>query len=61
MPQLSPISWISVFVFLVGMMANMSIINWWYGSSDYEVWQVKVSTGVGYSRLFIWGKNFSKV
>nr|UWM10869.1 ATP synthase F0 subunit 8 [Tchangsinaia piscicula] len=61
MPQLSPVSWVSVFVFLVGMMVNMSIINWWYGASDYEVGRVGVKAKTGCSRLFIWGKNFGGV
>nr|UWM10841.1 ATP synthase F0 subunit 8 [Pseudocuneopsis capitata] len=60
MPQLSPVSWISVFVFLVSMMANMAIINWWYGMDDYDVEQSKVSITGKNTRLFIWGKNFGK-
>nr|AQM37793.1 ATP synthase F0 subunit 8 [Unio tumidus]AQM37807.1 ATP synthase F0 subunit 8 [Unio tumidus]AQM37821.1 ATP synthase F0 subunit 8 [Unio tumidus] len=57
MPQFSPMSWISVFVFLIGMMVNMFIINWWYNESDvYSVGQVGFKTKDGCSRLFIWGK-----
>nr|UWM10855.1 ATP synthase F0 subunit 8 [Pseudocuneopsis sichuanensis] len=61
MPQLSPVSWVSVFVFLVGMSANMAITNWWYGMDDYEVSQVGVVISTKGSRLFIWGKNFDAV
>nr|AGG20137.1 ATP synthase F0 subunit 8 [Lamprotula tortuosa] len=58
MPQLSPVSWFSVFVFLISMMANMSIINWWYGADNYEVGGTKVKVGGSCSRLFFWGKSY---
>nr|UWM10883.1 ATP synthase F0 subunit 8 [Cuneopsis celtiformis] len=61
MPQLSPVSWVSVFFFLVGMVVNMSTINWWYGENYYEVGLVKVETEVIRSRLFSWGNHFNSV
>nr|AKQ78459.1 ATP synthase F0 subunit 8 [Nodularia douglasiae] len=61
MPQLSPVSWVSVFVFVIGMVANMAIPNWWCGADDYKVVQMKSSDLVSCSRMFFWGKNLSKV
>nr|AQM37779.1 ATP synthase F0 subunit 8 [Unio crassus] len=62
MPQLSPVSWVSVFIFLVGMMVNMSIINWWYKSEYYyEMKRVGLGKNGNCSHMFVWGKNFVKV
>nr|AII23416.1 ATP synthase F0 subunit 8 [Lanceolaria lanceolata] len=60
MPQLSPVSWFLVFVFLVGMMVNMSVIKWWNGGDDYSVGRVVVSKKSS-PRLFFWGNYKQKV
>nr|AGS17931.1 ATP synthase F0 subunit 8 [Anodonta anatina]AGS17945.1 ATP synthase F0 subunit 8 [Anodonta anatina] len=61
MPQLSPVSWISIFLFLIGMFINTGVVNWWCGMEDYEVKQLKEVASSCHSRLFFWGKRFIKV
>nr|AXO78611.1 ATP synthase F0 subunit 8 [Sinanodonta woodiana]AXO78654.1 ATP synthase F0 subunit 8 [Sinanodonta woodiana] len=60
MPQLSPISWISVFSFFFMMCVNMSVINWWSFFSDYCVDGISTNKVMHRSRVFIWGKTFKK-
>nr|AIW52244.1 ATP synthase F0 subunit 8 [Sinanodonta woodiana] len=56
MPQLSPISWTSVFSFFFMLIVNMSVINWWSYFSYYCVNSIPMNNDiVRRRRLFFWG------
>nr|ALQ78691.1 ATP synthase F0 subunit 8 [Potomida littoralis] len=55
MPQFSPMSWVIIAFFLVGLMLLICVGVWWEGSSYYSVSCFKSS--VNSSRLLVWGKS----